>query len=292
VVTKKDLVIAILSTFCLTAALFIIIPTRSSPGIGEYDPWVDLNDDGTINILDCIIISGAFGTSGDPTKNVNVTNWPEWLKVGNVTVTNFPLDEQGNLRVSMKEGYYELKIFPETIVLRGLCFAWPSAEEKLLDDETPIPEGTAGAYENSTTSTEFTTIYDRRFIYEKYPMWDYFIQGDVLVRLKCGSENFGTGISQFRGIVYFEKVLTNGTVITIAATYIPEAFVGDYNEAIWNVHLVFSFETPIIVNKGERIAVRVHVEAKRDTATGIYWRLYMCTPQSPTSFMVMIPMGT
>lgn len=67
-VNKKDLIIAVLATFCLTATLFMVIPTRSSPG--EYDPWVDINDDGKVNIADIFSVAKAFGTSGDPTKSV------------------------------------------------------------------------------------------------------------------------------------------------------------------------------------------------------------------------------
>jgi len=46
-VTKKDLIIAIVGTFCLTSTLFtMMIPTRSQTSNGTYDPWYDLNDDG------------------------------------------------------------------------------------------------------------------------------------------------------------------------------------------------------------------------------------------------------
>jgi len=44
----------------------MIVPTRSSPGVGDYDPWVDINDDGQICGRDISIISRAFGTYGDP----------------------------------------------------------------------------------------------------------------------------------------------------------------------------------------------------------------------------------
>jgi len=71
-VSKKTLVIAILATFCLTSILFMIRPTMSNPGIGEYNPWVDLNDDGTINILDAIILSNAYATSGTPINKTAV----------------------------------------------------------------------------------------------------------------------------------------------------------------------------------------------------------------------------
>jgi hypothetical protein len=61
---RKDVVVAVLATLCLTATLLMIRPTLSNPGIGEYDPWADLNDDGNIDIYDAIKLADAFGTSG------------------------------------------------------------------------------------------------------------------------------------------------------------------------------------------------------------------------------------
>jgi hypothetical protein len=52
--------------------LFMIRPIGSKPGIGEYDPWNDLNSDGTVDIYDAINLAGTYGTSGDPTKNVTI----------------------------------------------------------------------------------------------------------------------------------------------------------------------------------------------------------------------------
>lgn len=69
--TKKDVVIAILATFCLTSTLFMILPTRSQ----EYDPWADLNEDGIVDIFDVVGVTSIYETTGDSTKNVNVTNW-------------------------------------------------------------------------------------------------------------------------------------------------------------------------------------------------------------------------
>ena len=72
-VIKKDLIIAVLSTFCLTATLFMIVPTRSS--VNPYDPWLDYNGDGRIDMREIGAACNSFGATGDPTKNVNVTNW-------------------------------------------------------------------------------------------------------------------------------------------------------------------------------------------------------------------------
>jgi len=73
---RKDVIIAILATFCLTTTLLIVLPTRSSPTAGEYDSWVDVNDDGKINMYDLGYAAARFGTTGDPTKYVKVVNWP------------------------------------------------------------------------------------------------------------------------------------------------------------------------------------------------------------------------
>jgi hypothetical protein len=69
---KKDVVVAIFAAFCLTALLFMTFPTKSNPASGEYDPWVDLNDDGSIDIFDAITLAAAFGTSGTPLNKTQI----------------------------------------------------------------------------------------------------------------------------------------------------------------------------------------------------------------------------
>jgi len=63
-ILKKDLIIAVLATFCLTSILFTAIPIRSAPGPGEYDPWIDTNDDGIINYEDLFNLASRYGTFG------------------------------------------------------------------------------------------------------------------------------------------------------------------------------------------------------------------------------------
>lgn len=113
--TRKDLIIAVLATFCLTSTLFMIIPTKSTTGIGEYDPWVDIDGDGEITIYDVVGVTKSYAATGDPTRNVNVTNWPtnqnvdithryyEWY-VPNFIIMNYtnPIWDSGFLST---EGY-------------------------------------------------------------------------------------------------------------------------------------------------------------------------------------------
>jgi len=65
-VTKRDLIITVMATFCLTATLFVIIPINSSPDIGGYNPWLDIDDDGKIDMRDVSEVCRAFGARGDP----------------------------------------------------------------------------------------------------------------------------------------------------------------------------------------------------------------------------------
>jgi len=60
---KKDLIIAVLATFCLTATLFVVIPIG---GLPVYDPWKDLNDDGVIDGQDFQMVKGSIPSLGEP----------------------------------------------------------------------------------------------------------------------------------------------------------------------------------------------------------------------------------
>jgi len=69
---NRVFVIAVLSALCLT--MILAVPTNSL--VGYYDPWLDYDDNGNIDMKDVAASARAFGSLGDPTKNVNVTNWP------------------------------------------------------------------------------------------------------------------------------------------------------------------------------------------------------------------------
>jgi hypothetical protein len=62
---RKDVVIAVVITFCLMSMLVLTIPSRSNPD-DNYDAWADVNCDGSVNILDSILVSNAFNTQGTP----------------------------------------------------------------------------------------------------------------------------------------------------------------------------------------------------------------------------------
>ena len=67
----------VLSIVLLTSLMVNATTNRNgTAAVGEYDPWKDINDDGIIDMQDIVAEILAFGTKGDITKNVNVTNFP------------------------------------------------------------------------------------------------------------------------------------------------------------------------------------------------------------------------
>ncbi len=95
---RKDVAIAVLITFMLTLGFFGIQITRSTT---PYDAWLDYNEDGTINMRDIGAAVQAFGASGDPTKNVTVTNWPAEMEPTKTIVVceNFTVNTDHQLRL-------------------------------------------------------------------------------------------------------------------------------------------------------------------------------------------------
>jgi len=89
-VIKKDIFLGALATFCMTAALLSTIPTWSLP---VYDPWLDYNDDGKIDVRDVSPVSAAYGAKGAPLNKSYLAYDSGWINITdrqgqNITVTH------------------------------------------------------------------------------------------------------------------------------------------------------------------------------------------------------------
>jgi hypothetical protein len=58
----KQFVIA--TVFAMVLLIMVFIPKSSQ--LGTYDPWLDINDDGKIDIKDLATTAKAYGTTGTP----------------------------------------------------------------------------------------------------------------------------------------------------------------------------------------------------------------------------------
>ena len=68
---KKHLFVIVLAVFCLAATLFAVMPINSQ-GVGDYDPWLDVNDDGSIEMKDVSSVARAYGTNGIPINKTDL----------------------------------------------------------------------------------------------------------------------------------------------------------------------------------------------------------------------------
>jgi predicted secreted protein len=111
VTKRRDLLIAIIVTFCLAVVLFAAIPTWSSPGAGDYNPWYDVNDDGSIDGSDLIVLCRAFGSTGQPITKASIQYDSGWMNITdkcgqnivmthNLNSTDLIVDIQGKTSLS------------------------------------------------------------------------------------------------------------------------------------------------------------------------------------------------
>jgi hypothetical protein len=67
---RKDVILTVLAILCLTTVIFMVIPIMG--GVGDYDPWIDTNDDGKMDMKDVATVARAFGTSGTPINKTDM----------------------------------------------------------------------------------------------------------------------------------------------------------------------------------------------------------------------------
>lgn len=145
---RKRQMFVLALVFCLTATLFVVASTG-------YDPWVDQDEDGDVDANDLYVLAGEYGSTGDPTKNVSVTNWPT----------------------------PQASLFPETLILKTTKFHAGPMRYDLIDETAPYLPGSYpydpwSYVEINTTSVE---AYNRTFIYENVPTRSYKILGRLTI---------------------------------------------------------------------------------------------------------------
>lgn len=261
---KKKHILVLALAFCLAATLFVVTSTG-------YDPWVDQDEDGDVDASDLNVLAEEYGSTGDPTKNVSVTNWPE------------PRGE----------------LFPETLVLRGakpLLYYLLSgitlmtlAEEwaVLIDEDTPLPP-----FHHATPNCTYlgiVTLSDPEdvgiagepvnFTHEAYAQTPYVIQGDVIIRptLEYSLYNYAASTTNFvfNVTVYFEKVdlAAVPTVLHSRTLRIDDDVIASSSYTQTYVHMGFrmKFADPVVVEPGERLRIRFETYSSKDQLNASSW---------------------
>jgi len=109
---NRRFVIAVLTVTCLVTVLLVVAPIRSSTsGSGGYSPWLDMNDDGKIDMKDIGSVAFAFGTNGQNISKASIQYESDWINITdkcgqnivithNLNSTDLIVDIQGKTSLS------------------------------------------------------------------------------------------------------------------------------------------------------------------------------------------------
>lgn len=248
---KRRYAFALALVICLTATLFIVTSTG-------YDPWVDQDEDGDVDATDLNVLAGEYGSTGNPTKNVSVTNWPEPQK----------------------------PTFAEILVLRGLYYAlftnWRTtppydtarqAANILVTEDMPYPpreqtDNYTYLFYEQYVPTEWTLgeIVNFTFIPAGAP---FFIQGDVIVRPTIHYDLLTLApwdVMHWNTTMYLEKTSPDlsTTVLASHTFHMSINVTGNTFEIMDHIGVTFNFPEPAIVEVGERLQLRFETWGRSD----------------------------
>lgn len=203
-----------------------------------YDPWLDYDEDGKIDVNDLHPLGQSYGSTGDPTKNVNVTNWP-----------------------------VERELFPENLILRAAYYSGGSgaaAIKRDLFDSTSMHPYFPLLYDDSTYTVTLTTtstlIYNNTYIYQKIPTSAYQILGMPAVLLTWNATNSVSVTYNTEIHVYLGKISTSEQWTQLADLGYQAAWLtGKFTNFQWTRW--FSPATPVNTRTDayERLAIRIMI---------------------------------
>ena len=135
---NRRFVIAVLTVTCLVAVLVVGGIRSSFSGAGDYDPWLDINDDGKIDMKDVGAVARAVFTNGSSIAKASIEYDSEWIDITdkcgqNITITHnlnstdLIVDIQG--KASLSSGPHQ-----QNYGLTGYMQGWNQSYEGTGDD--------------------------------------------------------------------------------------------------------------------------------------------------------------
>jgi hypothetical protein len=79
-VLKRRLTISVVAICCLITVLFSIVWIGWA---AEWDPWMDVNEDGIVNVLDLYYLAQKYGTSGTALEKTSLLYDSGWISIAN-----------------------------------------------------------------------------------------------------------------------------------------------------------------------------------------------------------------
>jgi hypothetical protein len=224
----KQFVVATLFAICLLTLIFIPLTSQSA---GTYDPWLDYNGDGKVDANDLHLIAQTYGASGDPTRNVNVTNWP-----------------------------VQSELFPQDLILRAAYYYLSqNLSRRDLFDKTTAPPSEAFSNDSVTLMLDRTgeEIYNQTFTYQKIPTSPYLILGKPTVNLAFNITNSPSASL----VIYFQVYIGPVDAKEIMTPLYLGNYTCEYNGAAtdlqFNTYLISESPFSTVINANERLGVLI-----------------------------------
>jgi hypothetical protein len=218
---------AVVTLIALVSLTLTLVPLASQQA-GKYDPWVDYNEDGKIDVNELYPLGQSYGSSGDPAKNVNVTNW----SVQHQTLSN-------NLR------------------LKGAIICDGSNERRDLIDQTtyyPLyyqPDVVPTDVIDAPVMSISTEIFNKTYVYQKMTLSPCLIFGVPMISVPFTLSN--SPWSSFN--LEFHAYLG---IVNMAGDWIQHAYVGNVTWSV--VGVTNSFYGNAVITRMNNVPVNVWIE--------------------------------
>ena len=111
-----------------TLLALVLLTVASAPQSGQqngntYDPWLDYNEDGAIDANDLYQIAQAYGSSGEPTRNVTISSHvTSYIRLGGASNISIPADSNWLSEMIIIDGYAKVTILIRTSIGGGFAY--------------------------------------------------------------------------------------------------------------------------------------------------------------------------
>ena len=114
------------SKFSIAMLLALIFLTVASArwsgqqGSSAYDPWLDFNEDGVIDVNELHQLAQAYGSSGEPTRNVTVSSHvTSYMRLGGTSNISIPAGSTWLSEMVSVDGFAKVTILIRASVTGG-----------------------------------------------------------------------------------------------------------------------------------------------------------------------------
>lgn len=201
---KKDLVIAVLATFCLTATLFMTVPTKS---LLQYDVWRDIDDNGKIDMIDLWMVQQQYGAIGTPINKTEL-----------LLELQSKIDSLNSSLLNL-EAYLETRMASQDALIADLQSKVNNLNASLLDSQMKTDNLNASLMQLQSTVDSLNATFNERTN-------DLETEIAILDATKLGKPNYDSGwyyLSAGSNVVLTHNLGTTNVLVYMIGKYSDSA---------------------------------------------------------------------